>query len=135
MKPGESFAIAGHELRLEGVARTRGPNYSSETATLTLLRDGRPVGTLRPEKRLYPVQAMPTTEAAIDRGITRDLYVALGDAQAGGWALRTYVKPFANWIWGGAMLMALGGVVSLTDRRYRVGAPARRAPTGAVPAE
>jgi cytochrome c-type biogenesis protein CcmF len=69
---------------------------------------------------------MPTTEAAIDRGLTRDIYVALGDAQDGGWAVRSYVKPFANWIWIGAMVMAFGGMVSLTDRRYRVGAPARR---------
>ena len=68
--------------------------------------------------------------------MTRDLYVALGDPQPdGAHALRTYVKPFANWIWGGALLMALGGVASLTDRRLRVGAPARRAPTGAVAAE
>ena len=82
---------------------------------------------------------MPTTEAAIDRGLTRDLYVALGDAQAGGgWALRVYVKPFANWIWGGALVMALGGTISLTDRRYRVGAPARSAraaPAAPLPAE
>ena len=80
---------------------------------------------------------MATTEAGIDRGLTRDLYVALGDPQPdGAWALRTYVKPFANWIWVGALIMAAGGVVSLTDRRYRVGAPARRAaPPAALPAE
>jgi cytochrome c-type biogenesis protein CcmF len=82
---------------------------------------------------------MQTTEAGIDRRLTRDIYVALGDPQeGGGWAVRTYVKPFANWIWIGAMIMAAGGVVSLTDRRYRVGAPAPRrdrpAP-GALPAE
>jgi cytochrome c-type biogenesis protein CcmF len=138
LRPGESFAIAGYELRLEAVERADGPNYSAETATLTLLRDGAAIGELRPEKRFYQVQAMPTTEAAIDRSLTRDLYVALGDPQAdGGWALRTYFKPFANWIWAGAMIMALGGVVSLTDRRYRVGAPARRttARGAAVPAE
>jgi cytochrome c-type biogenesis protein CcmF len=87
------------------------------------------VAVLHPEKRMYPVQGMATTEAAIDRRFTRDLYVALGDPQpGGGHALRTYVKPFANWIWGGALLMALGGIASLTDRRYRVGAPSRRAP-------
>ena len=87
----------------------------------------RAVATLHPEKRVYDVQGMATTEAAIDRGLTRDLYVALGEPQDGGWALRSYLKPFANWIWLGALVMALGGVVSLTDRRYRVGAPARRA--------
>jgi cytochrome c-type biogenesis protein CcmF len=93
---------------------------------------------MRPEKRFYPVQQFPTTEAAIDRGLTRDVYVTLGDPQDnGGWAFRTYVKPFANWIWIGALIMAAGGAISLTDRRYRVGAPARpsRPPAGAVPAE
>jgi cytochrome c-type biogenesis protein CcmF len=125
---GEAFAFGGYELRLDGVAEIRGPNYASEIATVAVLRDGRTVTTLHPEKRVYDVQAMTTTEAAIDRSLTRDLYVALGEPQADGWALRSYVKPFANWIWGGALLMAIGGVVSLTDRRYRVGAPAGRAP-------
>jgi cytochrome c-type biogenesis protein CcmF len=101
-----------------------------------VLRGGDEIAVLRPEKRFYEVQAMATTEAGIDRGFTRDLYVALGERQAdGAWAIRTYIKPFANWIWLGALVMAAGGVVSLTDRRYRVGAPARRAPAAAVPAE
>ena len=80
---------------------------------------------------------MPTTEAAIDNGVLRDLYVVIGDPQdGGGWAVRTYIKPFANWIWVGAIIMALGGVLSLTDRRYRVAAGARKAaPAAAVPAE
>ena len=136
-KVGESFPVGRYTLRLDGVEATRGPNYTTETATIVASRDGREIAVLRPEKRFYPVQAMATTEAAIDRGLARDLYVALGDAQAaGGWAVRTYVKPLANWIWIGALVMALGGVISLTDRRYRVGAPARRAPrAGAVPAE
>jgi cytochrome c-type biogenesis protein CcmF len=125
---GEPFAFGGYELRLDGVTETRGPNYAAEIATVAVLRDGRVVATLHPEKRVYDVQAMTTTEAAIDRSLTRDLYVALGEQQADGWALRSYVKPFSNWIWGGALLMAIGGVVSLTDRRYRVGAPAGRAP-------
>jgi cytochrome c-type biogenesis protein CcmF len=134
-RPGESFRVGAYELRLDAVERTRGPNYDADTATVAVLRDGGPVATLHPEKRLYPVQGMATTEAAIDRGATRDLYVALGDPQEGGWALRTYIKPFSNWIWLGAMIMAAGGVVSLTDRRYRVGAPARRAAPAALPAE
>ena len=137
VKPGESFPIAGYELRFDDVTSGRGPNYATDRATVTILRDGRAVGTLHPEKRFYEVQAMTTTEAGIDRGLRRDLYVALGDPQPdGAWALRTYVKPYANWIWLGALIMAAGGVVSLTDRRYRVGAPARRsAPPAAVPAE
>jgi cytochrome c-type biogenesis protein CcmF len=134
-RPGEAFAVGGYELRLDGVERARGPNYDLEVATVAVLRDGRPLTTLHPEKRLYEVQGMATTEAAIDRGFTRDLYLALGEPQAGGWALRTYIKPFANWIWLGAMIMAAGGLVSLTDRRYRVGAPARRTPPAALPAE
>jgi len=134
---GESFPEAGYELRLDAVERAAGPNYEAETAHVAILRDGRQIGALSPEKRFYPVQRMPTTEAAIDRGLTRDLYVTLGDRQPdGAWAIRTYVKPFANWIWLGALIMAAGGVASLTDRRYRVGAPARRAPpAGALPAE
>ncbi len=80
---------------------------------------------------------MPTTEAAIDGGFTRDVYAVIGDPQVGGgWAVRIYVKPFANWIWGGAIVMALGGFVSLGDRRYRIGAAARSgARARAVPAE
>jgi cytochrome c-type biogenesis protein CcmF len=91
-----------------------------------------------PEKREYPVAGMPTTEAAIDNGVFRDLYVVIGDPQdGGGWAVRTFVKPFANWIWAGAIVMALGGCLSLMDRRYRVAAGARRErrPPDGVPAE
>jgi cytochrome c-type biogenesis protein CcmF len=137
VRPGDSFELAGYSLRLDGVEAGRGPNYSYEAATVTVTRNGRTVSTLHPEKRFYPVQGTPTTEAGIDRSFSRDIYVALGDAQeGGGWAVRSYVKPFANWIWGGALLMALGGAISLTDRRYRVGAPKRSAArTAALPAE
>jgi len=82
---------------------------------------------LHPQKRFFPVSRMPTTEAAIDIGLTRDVYIVIGDAQdGGGYAVRSYVKPFANWIWAGALVMALGGLFSLTDRRYRVAAGAKR---------
>jgi cytochrome c-type biogenesis protein CcmF len=103
-----------------------------------LVKNGRESATLTPEKRVYPVAKMPTTEAGIDNGFWRDVYVVIGDPQeGGGWAFRSYVKPLANWIWGGAILMAIGGLLSLTDRRYRIAAGARRKPqldTG-VPAE
>ena len=137
VKVGETFPLGGYELRLDGVEQSRGPNYSAETARFALLRDGVEVGALRPERRVYPVQGMPTTEAAIDRSLTRDLYVTLGEPQeAGGWAVRSYVKPFSNWIWLGALIMAAGGGLSLSDRRFRVGAPApRRTPAAAMPAE
>lgn len=105
-------------------------------ARMEVTRNGKLVATLYPEKRVYPVQAMPTTEAAIDNGIFRDIYLVIGDAQPdGGWAVRSYIKPFANWIWAGAILMALGGAISLSDRRYRVAAGSRRVAASAVPAE
>jgi len=95
---------------------------------MEVARDGHAVTVLYPEKRFYPVQAMPTTEAAIDNGVFRDIYLVIGDEQQdGGWAVRSYVKPFANWLWAGALMMAFGGILSLTDRRYRVAAGARRA--------
>ncbi|SNR25606.1 heme lyase CcmF/NrfE family subunit [Paracoccus sediminis] len=133
---GQTFRVADYDITLASVDEVQGPNYISTTATMQVARDGRPVATLQPEKRVYPVQAMPTTEAAIDNGFFRDIYLVIGDAQKdGGWAVRTYVKPFANWIWAGTILMALGGIISLSDRRYRVAAGVRRVSPAAVPAE
>jgi len=86
-----------------------------------VLRDGKLIETLHPEKRIYNVQQMPMTEAAIDSGILGDIYVSLGEPVANGaWSVRVYSKPFVTWIWGGCVLMALGGSVALTDRRYRL---------------
>lgn len=133
---GESFAVAGFDLTLEKVEERRGPNYFSTMGTVRVMRDGRQVALLHPEKRVYPVAEMPTTEAAIDNGFTRDVYVVIGDAQAdGGRTVRTYIKPFANWIWGGALMMALGGLLSLSDRRFRVAAGARKQAAKPVAAE
>lgn len=134
---GEPFDFAGYTVTLAEVNEIEGPNYISTMATMEVSRDGRAVATLYPEKRVYPVQGMPTTEAAIDSGFFRDVYLVIGDPQSdGGWAVRSYLKPFANWIWMGSFLMALGGLISLTDRRYRVAAgAARRSPSGALPAE
>ncbi|WP_333826956.1 heme lyase CcmF/NrfE family subunit [Pararhodobacter sp.] len=133
---GQSFEHEGYTLVLTDVQRVEGPNYISTMGFVDVTRDGRMVAQLTPEKRVYPAAGMPTTEAAIDYGFFRDIYLALGDPQdGGGWALRTYIKPFANWLWGGCILMALGGFISLSDRRFRVAAGARRAPVGATPAE
>ncbi|MCA2010563.1 heme lyase CcmF/NrfE family subunit [Cereibacter sphaeroides] len=133
---GESFEHEGYTFTLAEVHREQGPNYVTTMGTVEVHVGERLVATLHPEKRVYPAAGMPTTEAAIDYSLTRDLYVALGDPQdGGGWALRTYVKPFATWLWLGGILMALGGLVSLTDRRYRVAAGARKAPAAATPAE
>ncbi len=132
---GGSFQLEGYDVQLTSVNEVEGPNYTSTQAEMVVTRNGAAVATLYPEKRVYPVQAMPTTEAAIDYSLTRDLYLVIGDAQqSGGYAVRGYYKPFANWLWIGAGLMALGGLLSLTDRRYRVAAGARKAPAG-VPAE
>ncbi len=136
---GESFDLAGHTVTLTEVHDEQGPNYLTTKATFDIDLNGRDVSELHPEKRFYPVAQMPTTEAAIDNGFLRDIYVVIGDPQDnGGWAVRSYYKPLANWIWGGSILMALGGALSLSDRRYRVAAGAqntrRKTPKG-VPAE
>lgn len=133
---GETVEVGDYELTLTDVSRVPGPNYFSTMGTVEVRKGGRLVSTLHPEKRVYPVQAMPTTEAAIDNGLFRDIYVVIGDAQEnGGWAMRSHVKPLANWIWAGSIIMAIGGIFSLSDRRYRVAAGARKAPSAGVPAE
>lgn len=131
---GQPFDMGGYTLTLTDVQRGEGPNYFTTTGFVTLAKDGREIAQLRPEKRVYPVAQMPTTEAAIDQSLARDVYVVIGDEQdAGGWAVRTYIKPLVNWIWIGCALMALGGGLSLSDRRFRVAAGARK--TTAVPAQ
>jgi cytochrome c-type biogenesis protein CcmF len=133
---GDSFALGRYDVQLADVKGVQGPNYTATIAEMRVSRAGAEIATLYPEKRLYPVQAMPTTEAAIDQGLFRDLYLVIGDPQkGGGWAVRSYIKPFADWIWGGALMMALGGLLSLSDRRYRAAAGARRTPTQGLPAE
>jgi len=132
---GEAFDVAGYTVTLDDVSEGRGPNYFTTMATIRMEKGGR-THILQPEKRVYPVARMPTTEAAIVNGVWRDLYVVIGDPQDNqGWTVRTFIKPFANWIWAGCIIMSLGGFLSLTDRRHRVAAGAtnrRRAP---VPAE
>ncbi len=134
---GDRFEVAGFDIELQDVRQVQGPNYISTMAEMAVYRGDREIAHLYPEKRVYPVAGMPTTEAAIRNGVLEDVYLVIGDPQeGGGWAVRTWIKPFANWIWGGAIIMALGGMLSLSDRRYRVAAGARKTPAaGAVPAE
>ena len=123
VRPGDRIEIAGHRLTFQGVSRTEGPNYIADVGRFRLESSGE---ILLPEKRIYPVAGTNTTEAAIRTTGFGDLYVVLGDAYPdGGWAVRIYDKPLAPWLWGGAVIMTLGGLVSLADRRYRVGAPTR----------
>ncbi len=123
MAPGESATFGGYTFRFEGVREVPGPNYNAARGTVVVTRDGAPVARLSPEKRVYLVQQNPMTEAAINAGITRDLYVSLGEALPdGAWSVRIHVKPFVRWIWIGCLLMALGGLLAASDRRYRAGA-------------
>ena len=120
MTSGDTTELAGYVFTFGGVKNINGPNYDGVQGRFEVTRDGRPVVTLRPEKRIYRVQRNPMTEAAIDPGPTRDLYVSLGEEVDGGaWIVRVYFKPFVDWIWGGCLVMALGGLLALSDRRYR----------------
>jgi cytochrome c-type biogenesis protein CcmF len=121
MAPGDTYTTGDFTFRFDGIDQQRGPNYLAETGTITVLQDGRLTAILNPEKRIYLVQQMPMTEAAIDAGLTRDLYVALGEPldDGGSWAVRLYLKPYVRWIWLGALIMVFGGVLSASDRRYR----------------
>ncbi|HEV7578423.1 MAG TPA: heme lyase CcmF/NrfE family subunit [Caldimonas sp.] len=131
MAVGETSEIAGYVFTFRGVKEIQGPNYDGVRGLLEVTRDGKPEVVLQPEKRVYRVQRNPMTEAAIDPGPTRDLYVSLGDEVEGGaWIVRLYFKPFIDWIWGGCLLMAIGGVLALSDKRYRV----RRRQERAAPA-
>jgi cytochrome c-type biogenesis protein CcmF len=127
LKPGDVARLAGYDVKLLKVENVQGPNYIAERATLAVSVGGRPYATLQPERRLFQVQRRQVAETAIQTNLLRDLYAALGEGDANaGWVVRLYVNPLAPWIWLGAAFCALGGFVSLSDRRLRVGAPTRR---------
>ena len=120
MAVGDSTTVRGYTFVFNGVKELQGPNYVAMQGQMQVTRNGGVPLEMRPEKRIYRVQQNPMTEAAIDAGVTRDLYVSLGEQVEGGaWIVRVYVKPFIDWIWGGCLLMALGGLLAVTDRRYR----------------
>jgi len=122
MVPGESLEMAGYTFHFEGLDEVAGPNYDSTFGNFRITdADGREVARLHPEKRIYRVQTMPMTEAGIDGGLTRDLYVAMGEPLGdGAWAVRIYHKPFIGWLWLGSFLMGLGGLLAASDPRYRL---------------
>jgi cytochrome c-type biogenesis protein CcmF len=127
MQPGQSIVVGGYSVLFEGVTQIDGPNYTAERGDFVVSRDGQQVGRLLPERRFYPVQGQATTEAAIRTTGFGDLYVVLGEDQgSGSRAVRIFHNPLAPWLWAGAVVMVLGGLVSLTDRRYRLGVPGRR---------
>jgi cytochrome c-type biogenesis protein CcmF len=136
---GESVAVGGYEFKFLGVKPGPGPNYRALTGTVEVRRDGRLIETLKPEKRIYNASGQPMTIAAIDTGFLGDLYVSLGEPVsgsaeniAGAWAVRVYIKPFVDWIWMGAFLMALGGFLAVSDRRYRLAIGRRAAAVAAA---
>lgn len=121
MSAGETVSVGGYQIQLQTVKPVPGPNYNAMRGTFLLSKNGVNETTLYPEKRSYFTSTMPMTEAAIDIGLTRDIYVSLGeDLGDQSWAVRVYYKPFVDWIWGGCLLMALGGVIAISDKRYRM---------------
>ena len=121
MEIGDTVTLAGYTFRFDGVRRVPGPNYRADQGVITVLKDEKPFVVLHPEKRVYNVQPNPMTEAAIHSNLWRQLYVSLGEPLGrGAWSVRVYYKPFVNWIWGGTGIMVLGGLLAITDRRYRL---------------
>ncbi len=121
MDVGDTLTMGNYEFKFEGVENIEGPNYRASRGLIQVSEDGQVLTMLHPEKRIYNVQTMPMTEAAIDSGVFRDLYVSLGDSLGGtAWAVRVYYKPFIGWLWMGCFLMGLGGFLAVSDRRYRL---------------
>jgi cytochrome c-type biogenesis protein CcmF len=125
MDKGQTVQVGGVDFTFGGVVPVNGPNYSGVAGIVEMRRNGQLIDTLRPEKRIYHASGTPMTEAAIDAGFFGDRYVSLGEPVSdkgaeGAWALRLYIKPFVDWIWFGCFLMAIGGFVAMSDRRYRI---------------
>ncbi len=120
MNIGDTVKVAGYTFRFDGAMDVTGPNYKAKRGIIKVFKDGAPFEELHPEKRTYEVQTQPTTEAAIDSGFFRHLFVALGEPVGNGaWSVRIHYKPLVSWIWLGCVLMALGGLLAVSDRRYR----------------
>jgi cytochrome c-type biogenesis protein CcmF len=123
MSMGDTVEVGGYQFRFEGTTESEGPNYHAFVGHMVIKKGDHVVAELYPEKRNYNASGMPMTEAAIDAGLFRDLYVSLGEPipdSDGAWAVRVYYKPFVDWIWAGCLLMALGGIFAISDRRYRL---------------
>jgi cytochrome c-type biogenesis protein CcmF len=128
MGPGDSTSLGGYTFRMTELKQRQGPNFVAMQGSIELSQDGKVLALLKPEKRIYRVQQNPMTEAAVDSNLMRDLYISMGEQlPTGEWIVRVQVKPFIVWIWGGCLMMMAGGVLAISDRRYRVrqGASAR----------
>ena len=121
MAPGDSVELGGYRFQFDGIQEVMGPNFKAEEGQITVYKADKQVYLLQPQKRVYLARRQSMTEAAIQTGFTRDLYVALGEPLGdGAWAVRVHYKAFVIWIWMGGLLMALGGFLAVTDRRYRI---------------
>jgi cytochrome c-type biogenesis protein CcmF len=135
---GKETDLAGYTFGFDGAKATEGPNYQAQTGAVSIEHEGSLVARLAPEKRFYPSQRNVFTESAVDAGLMRDLYVSLGEGfDDGSWSLRLYVKPMIRFIWLGGILMFFGGILAVSDRRYRLAMAAERRAVeaaGVVPA-
>jgi len=138
LAPGQSVTMGGYEFTFKGTTQVPGPNYIALRGDFDVRREGSTtvIRTMNPEKRMYQAAGQTMTEADIDTGLTRDLYVSLGEpvGESGAWGVRVYYKPFVDWIWGGAFIMALGGFLAMSDRRYRLGRKVAQAEAAALAA-
>jgi len=136
MAPGDTVQVRGYDITFERLNHYEGSNYVSDQGIFNVTQGGEPVITLRPAKRRYLAGGDVMTEADIDAGFTRDLYVSMGEpvGEGGAWAIRVYHKPLVRWIWLGTLLMMFGGFIAAADRRYRRASAAVRGPAEATPA-
>ena len=135
IRPGETISVAGYDFTLTGFGEVAGPNYDAIRGTVEVTRGDSAVATLSPEKRRYRTQTSPMTEAGIDARLSRDLFVALGDPLGDqAWSVRVQYKPLIRLIWLGCIIMAIGGLVAMSDRRYRVRVRASAPAADAAPA-
>lgn len=121
MSPGDDYEMNEYRIHLDKVQQTPGPNYQASEGIVRVFKNNKEVAVLKPQKRIYNVRNMPMTEAGIDAGFMRDIYVALGEPLGdGSWSMRIYYKPFIRWVWLGPILMGIGGLLAASDKRYRM---------------
>jgi cytochrome c-type biogenesis protein CcmF len=136
MEIGSTVEMGGYTFRFNGASPVSGPNYQAMRGDIDVLHNGEKILEMQPEKRTYNASGMAMTEPAIDTGFLRDLYVAMGEPlEDGAWVVRVYHKPFVDWIWFGCLLMAFGGILAVTDRRYRLKVHTKHVETATVGAE